>query len=91
MDSGMVGKIMKASEYAREPDRVRFESFTVKFRGKHDFHTVTYDRGKWHCTCDFFTQRGVCSHTMALEKILGVMLSEEETLGSMAEEVAVAQ
>ena len=88
MDSGMVGKIMKASEYAREPDRVRFESFTVTFRGKHDSHTVTYDHGKWHCTCDFFAQRGVCSHTMAMEKILGVMLSEEREPASG--EVAVA-
>ncbi len=90
MDSGMVGKILKASQYATEPERIRFESFKVTFHGKHDSHTVTYDHGKWHCTCDFFRQRGVCSHTMALEKILGVMLSEEPTQETATEGMAVA-
>ncbi len=90
MDSGMVGKILKASQYATEPERIRFESFKVTFHGKHDSHTVTYDHGKWHCTCDFFRQRGVCSHTMALEKILGVMLSEGSTQETATEGVAVA-
>jgi hypothetical protein len=75
MDSAMIAKISKAREYAQEPERINFKSFKVEFQGKHQSYTVTYDNGAWHCGCDFFEQRGVCSHTMAMERILGVMLS----------------
>lgn len=75
MDSAMIAKISKAREYAQEPERISFKSFTVEFKGKHQAYTVAYDNGAWHCECDFFEQRGVCSHTMAMERVLGVMLS----------------
>ena len=76
MDSAMIAKISKAREYAQEPERIAFQSFTVEFQGKHHPYVVTYDHGTWHCECDFFTQRGVCSHTMTMERVLGVMLQE---------------
>jgi hypothetical protein len=74
MDSGMISKIQKSKHYAEEPDRVSFDSFSVTFRGEHSNYTVTYEHGKWGCQCSFFHQRGVCSHTMAMERLLGVML-----------------
>ncbi len=77
MDSAMIAKISKAREYAQEPDRVRFKSFEVAFQGKHQNYQVTFDHGAWRCECDFFAQRGVCVHTMTLERILGVMLEEK--------------
>ena len=76
MDSGMISKIQKARQYVQEPHRVSFERFEVAFQGNHHNYTVTYDHGQWQCGCDFFNRRGVCSHTMALEKVLGVMLPE---------------
>ena len=76
MDSAMISKIMKAKRYADERDRMEFKSFTVVFSGNHRDHTVTYDNNQWHCTCDFFAQRGICSHTMAMEKVLEGMLPE---------------
>ena len=76
MDSAMIAKISKAREYAQEPERIQFKSFAVAFQGKHQVYTVGYDHGNWHCECDFFAQRGVCSHTMTLERLLGVMLEE---------------
>jgi hypothetical protein len=76
MDSAMISKIMKAKRYASEQDRMEFKSFTVVFTGNHRDHTVTYEKDQWHCTCDFFAQRGICSHTMAMEKVLEGMLSE---------------
>jgi hypothetical protein len=79
MDSGMVSKIEKARRYAEEKDRVRFSTFEVVFRGAHNHHTVRYDKGDWKCGCRFFAQRGLCSHTMAMERILAGMLSEQET------------
>ena len=78
MDSGMIGKIEKARRYADEPQRVRFEQFRVAFHGDHSDHVVTYTNGEWHCGCHFFQARGVCSHTMALERILGEMLRAKE-------------
>jgi len=77
MDSGMVSKIEKARRYAEERDRVRFLQFEVVFRGDHNTYTVRYDSGAWKCGCRFFAQRGVCSHTMAMERILAGMVSEE--------------
>lgn len=74
MDSAMIGKIMKAKQYAQERDRMQFESFQVRFRGNHDSYLVSYHDGVWNCTCHFFSQRGVCSHTMALERVLENMV-----------------
>ncbi|RME80311.1 MAG: hypothetical protein D6775_16560 [Caldilineae bacterium] len=74
MDSAMISKIMKAKQYAAQRDRMEFQAFTVVFSGNHRDHTVTFDRGKWTCTCDFFAQRQICSHTMAMEKVLEGMI-----------------
>jgi hypothetical protein len=77
MDSGMISKIQKAKRYAEERDRITFNDFDVTFRGEHDTYKVTYRQGHWACECGFFAQRGVCSHTMALERILMGMLVPE--------------
>jgi hypothetical protein len=74
MDSGMIGKILKAKQYAQEPGRIEFTQFSVIFHGENNDHEVTYTDGTWHCQCNFFASHGVCSHTMALERILGDML-----------------
>jgi hypothetical protein len=77
MDSGMISKIQKAKRYAEERDRITFGRFEVTFQGDHDNYEVVYDQGKWHCQCHFFQGHGVCSHTMALERILDPMLRPE--------------
>ena len=75
MDYGMIGKIEKAKFYAEERDRIHFESLRATLRGDNDsVHTVSYDNGTWNCDCSFFSTRGVCSHTMAMEKILADMV-----------------
>lgn len=74
MDSGMIGKIMKAKQYAEERDRIEFSQFVVAFRGENNEHRVTYTDGVWGCECNFFASHGVCSHTMALERILKDMI-----------------
>ena len=75
MDYGMIGKIEKAKFYAEERDRVQFESLRVNLRGDNDsVHQVSYENGKWNCDCSFFGSRGVCSHTMAMERILKDMV-----------------
>ena len=82
MDSGMIGKIQKSRLYAEEPERFRFDQFQVMVQGTNAEHKVSYDQGRWSCTCNFFAARGVCSHTMALERLLGVMLPPEAMIPS---------
>jgi hypothetical protein len=77
----MVSKIEKSIRYAEERDRMCFQRFEVVFRGDHNTYKVQYEDGRWRCGCRFFSQRGVCSHTMALERILNGMLAEEEDTG----------
>jgi hypothetical protein len=77
MQSSLIGKIEKAKRYAQETDRITFSEFSVKFRGEHDTYITGLKDGKWHCTCAFFTTWKICSHTMAMEKVLGNMLPKE--------------
>ena len=74
MHSSLISKIEKAITYAEERERVSITSFSAKFRGNHNSHEVSYDDGNWHCRCPFFASHGLCSHTMALERILEGML-----------------
>lgn len=77
MQSSLIGKIEKAKRYAQETDRITFSEFSVKFRGEHDTYTTSLKEGKWNCTCSFFLTWKMCSHTMAMERVLGDMLPKE--------------
>lgn len=74
MDYGMIGKIEKAKRYAEERGRIRFEEFRATFDGQNNPHSVSFRDSQWVCDCDFFISRGVCSHTMALERVLNGMI-----------------
>ncbi len=79
MDYALIGKIEKSKIYAAEQqERIRFEHFAVQLTGENGAtHAVGYKDGQWSCDCTFFEKRGFCSHTMAMERILGSMLTEE--------------
>lgn len=74
MNSSMINKIAKAKRYAEEPERIQFTRFEATFRGENDVHTTYYNNGEWNCTCRFFHDWGDCSHTMAMQRILGVTI-----------------
>jgi hypothetical protein len=75
MDYGMISKIEKAKIYSSERDRIQFESFRVRVEGDNNApHLVEYHDGVWNCDCGFFGTRSVCSHTMAIERILADMV-----------------
>ena len=78
MVSSIIGKVDKARKYAEETERVSVTSFRAIFDGKHNIYEVGFDSGNWQCQCLFFTTRGVCSHTMALQRILEDVLSTEK-------------
>lgn len=76
MDYAMIGKIEKAKIYSEERDRIEFESLIVHIKGenRNKRHRVEYHDGQWKCDCDFFTSRAVCSHSMAMERVLKDMV-----------------
>jgi hypothetical protein len=78
MDSSIIGKVDKARKYAEEKERVSINNFSAAFHGIHNTYEVTFDAGTWHCQCLFFSTRGVCSHTMALQRILNEVLARGE-------------
>tara|TARA_B100000745_G_C19983396_1_gene333178 strand:- start:382 stop:636 length:255 start_codon:yes stop_codon:yes gene_type:complete len=78
MDSSIIGKIEKARKYAEEKERVTINRFSATFKGNHNNYDVSFDSGSWHCECHFFATRAVCSHTMALQRMLEAMLTKHE-------------
>ena len=78
MNSSFIGKIDKAKKYAEERERVSINSFHATFEGNHNTYQVGFESGEWNCECLFFHTRGVCSHTMALQRILDDVLAHEE-------------
>ena len=82
MDTGLVSRIIKARQYAQERDRIQFLQFEVVFEGEHNTHRVSYHEGRWQCTCEEAARMGVCSHIMALERILGDSVVPAQTVPS---------
>ena len=41
---------------------------------------MDFREGHWHCDCDYFRNHHTCSHTMAMERVLGVMAPAEEAV-----------
>ena len=74
MHSSIISKIEKAKTYAEERDRVSINGLSATFRGNHNSYDVSYDGGNWHCYCSFFVSHSLCSHTMALQRIMNGML-----------------
>ena len=78
MDSSIIGKIEKAKQYSEQKDRVNITSFAATFKGNHDNYDVQFADGAWRCKCHFFATREICSHTMAMQRILDEMLTAQD-------------
>lgn len=74
MDYGMISQIEKARRYADEPQRIKFDSLTVLFKGDNDTYTITLQDGHWHCSCPGFKTYHICPHIMTLERLFKPML-----------------
>lgn len=70
----VVSDVEKARRYADETDRIRFQAFEVTFHGENSGHHTSFSHSAWQCDCAFYHSRHVCSHTMAMERILAGML-----------------
>lgn len=76
----VVSDVEKAKQYSEEVDRIRFVSFEANFRGGHNEYHIKYDDGKWECDNPYFQSRGVCSNTMAMERLLKGMVKPVMTV-----------
>ena len=74
MHSSIIGKIDKARKYAEEKDRVNITCLKAAFQGNHNPYAIGFESGSWHCECRSFLTRGMCSHIMALQRMLEEML-----------------
>ena len=74
MHSSLISKIEKAKTCAEERERVSITSFSAAFRGNHNSYQVSYNEETWHCPCPYFASHALCSHTMALQRMLAGML-----------------
>ncbi len=77
MNSSLIGKIEKAKRYVKEPDRITLNSFEAGFQGDHDEYKISLKENHWNCSCHFFAMHGLCSHTLAAQKILQELLPDE--------------
>ncbi len=80
MHSSVIGKIEKANRYARELDRFQIERISVTVRGDNDTHRVRLDPDGWQCACHSFETFGDCAHVLALQKVLGRMLPDDQSV-----------
>ncbi len=76
--SSLISKIEKAKRYAEERDRISFSTFQVTVRGDNGVRNVEYNKGEWKCDCSFFSVHAVCSHTMAMERLLDGRLTKAQ-------------
>lgn len=74
MDSAQVHKIIKARQYAGEPERIHLIALEARLDGDDRTHRVELHDGRWSCDCEYFRNRAECAHTMALERTFGPML-----------------
>ena len=90
MQSSIIGKSEKANRYAQEPERITFRHFEAVLVGSNGDYAVSYSDGHWNCTCNFFSKWQVCSHSMAVEKLLDPMVKIQST-EVLAEKTAIGE
>ena len=77
MDYSLSEKIQKAKEYAEDPSRVTFNSFTIEFKGDNDTYIISLGPDGWHSNDHGFQSFGISQHVMAMGRMFGPMLKRE--------------
>lgn len=81
----VVSDVEKSIHYAEEKDRIKIVSFQASFQGEHNTYQISYTDGKWDCDNPYFQSHSICSHTMAMEHLLGNMVKPVKMLVNTAE------
>jgi hypothetical protein len=70
-DEALQAEQAKAEKYASAPERFTLFFIEMEVKAEHGNRLVTYsDDGEWTCVCDFFQQHQMCSHVMAVGRVL---------------------
>ena len=73
----VVSDVDKANRYYAERDRMQIRNFQARFHGDNGEHHVSYDGGRWSCDAPSFARLGISSHTIALERLLGELVTPQ--------------
>lgn len=68
-DSAMTGQIEKSIRYAAEPERIAINGRTISFDSLHQEYLMIRIGDYYDCSCSFYQARGICRHTMTLERL----------------------
>lgn len=66
----LIKKIKKAQKYIGEPNRFTRKDSTVEMQSEHDVRNLVFRAGKWECSCDFYKQYKICSHSIATSELM---------------------
>ncbi len=56
--------------YANDPTRFVLLAFDLNVHIEQDNYLVLYDHKDWSCSCDFYKEKGFCSHIAAASFLL---------------------
>lgn len=66
----LLKKIEKAKRYISEPERFTTHGSEVELKSEHDTRKLIFDNGQWECSCEFFSQYSICSHSIAVKEFV---------------------
>lgn len=69
-DSAMIGQIEKSRQYAAQPERITLNgNGSIRLDGWNHEHVLIPNGRFYDCSCSLYQARGICSHTMTLERL----------------------
>lgn len=75
-DTALQEKMDKARIYVTQRERFTLNELRLTMTSEHGLRQITFREGVWACTCDFYQQRGTCSHIMAAQELLKAMMGD---------------
>lgn len=66
----LMQKAEKAKKYISGPERFKRSGSIITLTSEHGTRTLTKRQNGWTCSCDFFVQHAICSHTIAVREIV---------------------
>lgn len=65
-DSTFQRKIQKAKKYILEPERFTFKDNKTIITSEHGIRTVIYKNNRYVCDCEYYKEKGTCSHIISI-------------------------
>lgn len=65
----LLRKIEKARRYIADPSLFSRNGSEVTLRSEHGTRTLHLTDGAWYCSCDFYAEHNICSHSIATKEV----------------------